>query len=314
MKLDSLNRREALGIAATLCGSSVLAEQGTAASTTCTLGFGVYGLPKLTTEAAINAVADAGYDSIELYVLADRDLDAGKVSPARRKELRERLNDKGLQLTSLMENLRPLDSEDRHQADLKRLEAACQLARDLNPSDPPAVQTVLGGKNWEKMRALCAQRLQAWVAVAEKMGVTVAVKPHRGNAMNQPKHAAWLLNELGNPQLLKMWFDYSHYAFRELPMEQMVRQALPITAGVAVKDAVKAGDGVTFALPGKGGTIDYTKLLKLLYSGGYRGDVCVEVSSAVWKKTEYDPQAALKDCYDHLSSAFAAAGVPRPTR
>ena len=314
MKLDSLNRREALGVAAAFCGSSLLAEEVGAAATTCTLGFGVYGLPELTSEAAIDAVAAAGYDSIELYVLADRDLDAAHVSASRRQELRDRLDEKGLQLASLMENLRPLDSPDRHQADLKRLEAACELARDLNPVSPPAVQTVLGGKNWEKIRELCVERLRDWVAVAEKTGVTVAVKPHRGNAMNQPQHAVWLLKQLGNPRHLRMWFDYSHYAFRDLPMEQMVSQALPITAGVAVKDAVKVGDRVTFALPGAGGTIDYAKLLKLLYAGGYRGDVSVEVSSAVWKKTEYDSQAALKDCYDHLSAAFVEAGVPRPAR
>jgi sugar phosphate isomerase/epimerase len=311
MNLDSINRRQAIAATATLAYGTLATAATAKPADTCTLGFGVYGLPELSTEAAIDAVAAAGYDSIELYLLADRDLDAANVGSKRRRELRGRLADKGLKLASLMENLRPIDSLARHQADLKRLDAACRLARELNPDDPPAVQTVLGGKQWQDVRELCAKRLPDWARIAAEHGVVVAVKPHRGHAMNQPSHAAWLLKELGNPAFLRMWFDYSHFAFRDLPMEQMISQALPITAGVAVKDAVQIDGRVTFALPGQGGTIDYVKLLKLLYAGGYRGDIAVEVSSAVWKQPDYDAQSALKDCYDHLSSAFRAAGVPR---
>ncbi len=61
-----------------------------------------------------------------------------------------------------------------------------------------------------------------------------------------------------------MWFDYSHFAFRDLPMEQMVRQSLPITAGVAVKDAAEVDGRVTFALPGQAGTIDYGKVAEVV--------------------------------------------------
>ncbi len=206
MNLDSINRRQAIAATATLaCGTLTCGTLATAAAAksadTCTLGFGVYGLPKLSTEAAIDAVAAAGYDSIELYLLADRDLDAATVAEKRRGELRQRLADNGLRLASLMENLRPLDSLQRHQADLERLDAACRLARDLNPDDPPAVQTVLGGKQWEDVRDLCAKRLSDWAKIAAKHQVMVAVKPHRGHAMNQPSHAAWLLKELGDPSL-----------------------------------------------------------------------------------------------------------------
>ena len=308
----TLNRRQAICLSAAALVHSRAAGDKQTKSTTCTLGFGAYGLPTLTTEQAIDAVADAGYDSIELYVLADRDLDAGKVPKLRRKHLHKQLSDKGLHLSSLMENLRPIDSPERHASDLKRLKAACYLAADLNPDQPPAVQTVIGGKNWPDVRDLCAERLKDWADVAQATGVTVAIKPHRGSAMSKPEHAAWVLKQLGNPPGLRMWFDYSHYAFRDLPMDKMVQQALPITAGVAVKDAVKVGDRVSFDLPGKSGTIDYSKLLKLLYTGGYRGDICVEVSAAVWKKEGYDQIAALRDCYDHLSNSFRDAGVPRP--
>ena len=41
-----------------------------------------------------------------------------------------------------------------------------------------------------------------------------------------------------------MVYDYSHYAYRDMPLEETVRTALPYTAHVVVKDAVREGDRV----------------------------------------------------------------------
>ena len=70
---------------------------------------------------------------------------------------------------------------------------------------------------------------------------------------------------------------------------------------------------VMLALPGAGG-FDYAPLLRQFYQGGYRGDVCCEVSGLVSGKPGYDPAAAAKQCYAVLSRAFAAAEVPRLKR
>lgn len=308
------NRRSALAaFAAGAFGSQSKSYAQPVASGHCTLGFGTYGLPTWTTEQSIDRVAAAGYDSIELYVLADRDFDSTKIGTSRLQEIRQRLSDKKLQVASLMENLRPADSLDRHRSDLKRLRAACELSKALSPDSPPPVQTIVGGKNWKQFRELAAKRLQDWARIGQETGVTVAIKPHRGGAMSQPSQAAWLLEKLGHPKFLRMWFDYSHYAFRDLPVADMVKQALPITAGVAVKDAVKKNNKISFALPGEAGTIDYANLLRLLHNGGYRGDISVEVSSAVWRKPDYDPQAALESSYQHMAAAFRTAKIERKT-
>jgi inosose dehydratase len=109
-------------------------------------------------------------------------------------------------------------------------------------------------------------------------------------------------------------YDYSHYAFRDMPLEETVKTALPYTAHVVVKDAVREGDRVVFALPGSSGTFDYARLLRLFYDGGYRGDVCCEVSSQISNKPGYDPLAAARTSYDSLARAFEQANVPRDRR
>jgi inosose dehydratase len=108
-----------------------------------------------------------------------------------------------------------------------------------------------------------------------------------------------------------MVYDYSHYAFRDMPLEDTVRTALPYTAHIAVKDAVRDGDEVKFVLPGAGGTPDHATLLRLFYRGGYRGDVCCEVSSMVSREPGYDPVAAARTCYRNMARAFEEAHVPR---
>ena len=87
--------------------------------------------------------------------------------------------------------------------------------------------------------------------------------------------------------------------------------ALPYTAHVAVKDAVRDADRVVFQLPGASGAFDHTELLRLLYRGGYRGDVCCEVSGVVSKSPDYDPVEAARVCYHNMSRAIEVADAPR---
>ncbi|MCG8650124.1 MAG: sugar phosphate isomerase/epimerase [Pirellulales bacterium] len=315
MNMMKLNRRKTLAaMSASACwamgpGQAEGDDAGPADKAvtrgTLTLGFGTYGLPKHSLENSIDLIAEAGYDSLEICVLPDRDAAAEKMSRTRRREIRDRLSDKGLQLTSLMANLRPWSSLQRHRQDVQRLKRDCELAHQLSPNAAPAVQTVLGEKHWADVKGLSVERMTDWLKVAESSQTVVAIKPHRGHAMSRPSEAAWLLAQLGHPPHLKMWFDYSHYLFRDMPMAKMVKQSLPIMAGVAVKDAVQQDGRVMFALPGQSGTIDYAQLFGLLYQGGYRGDICVEVSSQVWRRPDYDPEHALNFSYQHLNMAMA---------
>jgi sugar phosphate isomerase/epimerase len=277
----------------------------------CTLSIGTYSLKGMALEEAITKVAAIGYDGIEIAAQSGFDGEPSRMTPQRRTEVRRRLDDTGLQLTALMEQLTPTADDTQHLNDLGRLRRVLALSRALAPRRPPLVQTVLGGGLWEEKKTLFRDRLGDWQEAAEQTRVVLAIKPHRGGALSRPDEAIWLIRELGDSPWLRMVYDYSHYAYRDMPLEETVKTALPYTAHVVVKDAVQQGTKIVFALPGESGTFDYAKLLRLFYDGGYRGDVCCEVSSQVSKRVDFDPAFAAKTCYESMARAFEAAHVPR---
>jgi inosose dehydratase len=276
----------------------------------CTLSFGTYGMKGVPLERAIAVVGDLGYDGIEIATMPGYEGEPTGLSVQRRRELRQMLA-QGPRLTALMENLAPATTAAQHRADLERLGRVVDLACDLAPAKPPLVQTVLGGGKWEQKKNLFLDRLGDWVGVARSARVVLAIKPHRGGAMSRPAEAIWLIQQLGDTPWLRMVYDYSHYAFRDMTVEQTVREALPYTAHIAVKDAVQVGERIVFQLPGASGTFDYARLLRYFHQGGYRGDVCCEVSSMVSGQPGYDPLKAATVCYRNMVSAFSEVRIPR---
>lgn len=277
----------------------------------CTLGIGTYGMPGMSVEEAVKAIARIGYDSLEITVTPETDGAPGKMPASRRRELKKLIADSGLVLASLMENLSPAADAHERGEQLDRLKGVLELARDLAGQRPPIVQTVLGGGTWEQRKQLFCDALAGWSKAAEQANITVAIKPHRGGALSRPAEAVWLFEQLGNPRHLRMVYDYSHYAFRDMSVADTVRTALPYTAHVALKDAVEQKGRVVFKLPGESHSFDYPELFRLFYAGGYRGDFCCEVSSGIWKQPGYEPLRAAQTCYDNMSRALAEAGVPR---
>lgn len=269
-----------------------------------TFSIGTYGMKGVALDKAVATIAALGYDGLEIAAMPDTEGEPARLSADRRKELCRLIGERGLRLTALMENLPPAADEAGRKTDLDRLRRVLELARDLGA---PLVQTVLGGGAWEEKKNLFRDRLGEWLAAAKEAKIVVAVKPHRGGALSRPDEAVWLIRQLGDPPLLRMVYDYSHYAFRDMPVEETVRTALPVMAHVAVKDAVQKGDKVEFLLPGESGAFDYAALLRQLLDGGYRGDVCCEVSSMIWKRPGYDPEAAAKRCYELMAPAFERA-------
>ena len=312
----SLSRRlflchsAALGLLA--CRPQVLrgAEPGAAV----TFSFGTYGMKSLPTEDALRLIASVGYDGVELAVRPEWSAAPENMSAERRRSLRDLLADTGLKLTALMEHLQPSDNDAVHQAAVDRLREAAELGQDLSPDAPPLIQTTLGGGRWEDVRSLYVDRLADWARIGGENRTVIAIKPHRGGAMSRYSEAIWLIEQLDNTPWLRMVYDYSHYAYRDMPLEQTVKTALPYTAHVAIKDAVRVGERVTFALPGESGAFDHRPLFRLLAEGGYRGDICCEVSGVIWGKEGYDPAVAAKTCYRNIAPLFAESGLRRLSR
>ena len=298
-----MNRREFLSTASlALAATSPAAE-----AKPISLGFSLYGMKTLSLADGVKACSQLGYDSVELAVMPGWPGEPKLLSADVRKDLRNRLRDARLSLPAIMENC-PLDSKDEH---LDRLKAAAELAHSLAPDAPPLIETILGGKpdQWEAVRDKFAERLKNWAKVAEREKITICLKAHRFGAANRPAHVRWLLDQVKSERL-KAVFDWSHFEQRDMKLADTLKELLPVTRFVHVKDTVLEKGQAKFVLPGEGST-DYVALLEGLKEDGYTGSVCVEVSGMVFGKKDYDPVAAAKKCYAALAPAFEKAGIKR---
>jgi sugar phosphate isomerase/epimerase len=292
-------------------GACSMLPQVQAAAGGMTLGFSTYGMHDLKTEAAIRQLKQIGYDAVELTIWPDWDANPAALSADRRRSIRKVLEDTGIVLSSFMGKFKISNRNADHRSVMDRIRLAGQLGRDLSPGHAPLIQSTLGGKKWEDMKDLYLRQLEDWAKVAEAERTVVAIKPHRGGALSRPSEAAWLIKKLGNPQWLRMCYDYSHYDFRDMTLEDTIAEALPYTSHIAIKEAVKKDGKLMFVNPGRGGRTDFAKLIGLFHAGGYRGDVCCEVSSQVWRQKGYDPIASARQCYKFIAPEFKKAGVSR---
>ena len=286
-------------------GRSSLRDQG------CSIGYGSYGLPGYSVEDAIRLVSNIGFDSIELACIPGFHGDPNTLSKQSRKKIRTLLIDLDLKLGALMGLPQP--SEQKHKVNKEQdyIKRMVELSHDLTIQSPSLIQGVLGTGDWEQKKTLFRDRLGAWASFAQQAGVTLAIKPHRGQAMSLPENGVWIITELRNPKHLRLVYDYSHFAYRGYSIEETVKTAYPYTSYIAVKDAIQVNQKIEFALPGATNTINHARVLKLFFERGYRGEICCEISSQVWRKDGYDPVWASKTCYKNMESFFHKANIPR---
>jgi inosose dehydratase len=272
----------------------------------------------LSIEAALRACADDGYDCVELPVMPDWPADSARLDRAARRAIHKQLDERGVRLSALMENLPALGDDAQHRAHLQRLKRAAELARDLTPENgkagkmpAPLIETIVGGKpgEFESVKERLAERLRGYAKVVGELEVVLAIKAHVGNATQQPGQLGWLLEQVASPWL-KAAYDYSHFELQGQSMKETMDQLLPQSVFIHVKDTEHARGGRRFLLPGEGAT-DYAEYFRLLAASPYRGDVVVEVSGQVFSQAGYDPLAAARQCYNHLAAAMQASGLNR---
>jgi len=280
-----------------------------AESEDCPMGFGTYGLPGYSLQDSIRLIADTGFASIEFASMPGYHGAPDQISAGQRKQIRELVAAGGLKIGALMGL--PTPDAGKQTENIEWVKQMLQLANDLAPDDPPMIQSVLGGGQWAEKKNLFRDCLGSWIELAADSNVELSIKPHRGHAMSLPEQAVWLIEELDAAGKLSLVYDYSHYVFRDLKLEDTIAAALPHTGYLVVKDAVQDGAGVRFLLPGESGQMPHARILKMFHDGGYRGEVCCEVSSQVWKAEAYDPRGATETCYRNLSQIYSAAGIDR---
>jgi sugar phosphate isomerase/epimerase len=301
--MKSFTRRSWLQTTAGFSLASLL--RGAESSFSPSIGMGTYALPGYSLPDAIRLVAETGFDSIEIVSMSGYHGAPDQLPKAQRAAAKKQIGDAGLKLGALMGLPFPDAAKQAENTDW--VKQMLVLANDLSLGGHPMIQGVLGGGKWDEKKALFRDCLGPWVELAKQAGVKLAIKPHRSHAMDLPQHAIWLIEQLNAADTLSMVFDYSHFIYRDLPFEEMVKISLPHTSYVVMKDAVLRDDKVQFALPGDTGTIPHAAILKQFIDGGYRGEVCAEVSAQLSKAKDYDPVQATKTCFTNLTRIAAQA-------
>ncbi len=307
-----LQRRSFLAVAASavtapLFSLEAVANDAQSAKGRPSLGFSLYGMKSLSLEDALKTCAEIGYSHVELSLNAGYVTEPSAFSAESRQAAALTLQKLKLGLPCLMV-LMTLTADDKaHAANLKLIETAAQLGRDLVPDQPPILETILGGSpaKWNEQKAGMAARLRDWAAAAEKAKTVIALKAHVSSAVNSPDRLLWLLDEVQSPAL-QVAYDYSHFELQGIDMAESIKLLLLRTRFIHVKDSQGDAAKFQFLLPGEGRT-DYVQFFSLLKQRGYTGPVCVEVSGQVFNKPNYDPIAAAKQCHAALSKAMAQA-------
>ncbi len=273
------------------------------------LGFSLYGMRKLKTNEALRTCASIGYKSVELVATAGWPCDPKLLTAIERRDLSKQIEDSGLHLSSLMENLHVVVDANKRKQNLDRLKAACDLAHDLAPQDPPLIETVLGGRasQWESLKSQLASGLGEWAKVVEQQKVMLAIKAHVGGALHRPNDAVWLVKEVGS-DWVKLNYDFSHFQLYDFDLEKSLNTMLDHTVFIHAKDTKGKAGNFQFLLPGEG-NIDYRKYSNILHQRNYSGSVMVEVSGQIHGRPGYDPITAAKTGYQNLARYFGSASL-----
>jgi sugar phosphate isomerase/epimerase len=281
------------------------------------IGFatGTYGMKTMSTADALRTLAEIGYDGVELCFIPGWPTDPAKLSASDRKDLRKLIGETGLAVPAILESLPYGTTPEKRARNIEHLKMSVALCNELVPSNPPVVDSILGGKtaDWEKVKGQLVDEVGEWGRVADAAKVTVCFKAHADQAVDSPERSIWLLKQVNNPHI-RFIYDYGHFFLEGFSLADSLKQMLPYTAFISVKDSARTPDGKhVYLLPGDGKTdyLEYFRLLKELHYNGYVG---VEVSALIHNKPGYEPVPTARLCYERLAPLMAKANVKRPKR
>ncbi len=191
------------------------------------IGFSLYGMKSLPVAEALKVCSEIGYECVELAVMADWPCAPEKLTTDARRDIRQQLKDRHLELAALMENLPLAVDGDKHRDNIDQFKRAFELSRDLAPNQTPLVETILGGSpdKWSMLKDKFVERLRDWAAVAAEHEAIITIKAHVAGALHLPKDAVELVQAVNSPAL-QLAFDQSHFQLRDVPMPTLGRRWL----------------------------------------------------------------------------------------
>ncbi len=278
------------------------------------IAYGTYALPTMSYEEAIPMLDEIGYDGVELCISEKHkgatipELDAG-----RRATVKGMLQEHGLGVPAIfaLGGLYAADDE-AHQKSLDHVSQCAELGRDLGMPGAPVVAVGFGGKKdqWDEIKGSMVEQLCAYAERADAEDFIVAGEAHFGAAVFNSERITWLLDQV-NHSRVRLHFDIVHLFLAGEGITDAVNTLVPYTGHTHITDANRHDDG-SFALCLLGdGELDSTEYMRAMAAAGWEDFITLEVSTMVWGKEDYDPEAAARKSYDALSGAFEAAGVER---
>jgi sugar phosphate isomerase/epimerase len=259
---------------------------------------GNYGMQSLEVDAALAAIREIGYEGAELCLMQGWPSEPAKLDSAARRRIREQ----SLPIPTMIENFTLLGDEAAQRNILDRIARAAELGHDVSPKKTPILQTVLGGKpgEWDQVKERMATRLAEWGQTAAKSKIRLAVKAHIGSACDTPDKLIWLVDKVNNLPIGGI-YDFGHFDLLDLPLEGTLRQLLPHSDFITVKDGRMLNGKPSFMLPGEG-RIDYKRYFALLKELEYKGWILVEISRQLQTQPGYDGVAAARRSFQFLNA------------
>ncbi len=269
------------------------------------LAIGNYGMQALEVDRALALIREIGYDGAELCCLPDWPSEPKRLDAAARRRIRG----SGLPIPTLLEAFNAFAPADALRAVPDRIRTAAELAHELAPSNPPLLQTVLGGRpgEWERAKDEMAARLGEWARAAGENHIRLAVKAHALHATDTPAKLLWLLDKVDHPALTGI-YDYAHFQVAGLGIEESMRALLPRSAFVALKDARVENGKAQFLLPGDG-TVDYSLYFRTVQRMKWQGWALVEVTRQLQTRPGYDPDRAARRSYASMAPVLKGLGL-----
>jgi len=276
------------------------------------ISYCTWGMRHVDIEQALPAVAQIGYQGIELAVTPGWPTDLDTLDAAKRRRIAALLDQHGLILSAVAGHASICeDDPERNEANMGRLRRSIDLAAELaQPGEPPIMASLIGGRveEWEAKKGLIAERVGSLGDYAVRQGVILAVEPHSGTAFDRPEKALWLMEQLDHPAV-RLNFDISHFDIMGIGIDECVAKMAPYAVHTHVKDQRGIYPNHEFLTPGSG-PFDFVRYLRAMHAAGYDGFICVEVSVMVQRKAGHDPFVDAALGYWALVHAFNASGVP----
>ena len=274
------------------------------------LGISNWGMPQIEFESFARFAHEMGFAGIELTVLGNWLTRLEDITPEDVDRWRELISELGLELPAIASHSPLLEvDQETLQNGYRRLLGAIDLARELAPDNPPAINTTIGGSvgNWQGKRQLALERLGPVLEAARAANVDIALEPHVGSALHTPEQTVWVLEQLGRENL-GVNFDFSHFLAQDINLQTSVDLLAADTLHTHLKGVSGRWPDHEFLVPGED-DYDYAEELMLMESAGYDGFQTLEVSVMVQKRPGYDPFESARLGHTTLQRAFRAAGL-----